>query len=86
MTRIYQLKNTVRKNLQKLSRFNKAHSSMLKKDSLSIPVNISHTWSMMAILSDRCNWLFHAQIERGTLFRLKDNALFPVFRDEQCAH
>jgi len=41
---------------------------------------------MMAIAADRCSRLFHAQIERGTLFRLKDNALFPVLRGEQCTH
>lgn len=41
---------------------------------------------MMAIPANRCSRLFHAQIERGTLFRLKDNALFPVLRGEQCTH
>lgn len=60
------------------------HSSVLKRDSLSISPHTSHTWSMMAIPADRCSRLFHAQIERGTLFRLKDNALFPVLRGEQC--
>lgn len=71
---------------KKIPGFSGDHSSVLKRDSLSISPHTSHTWSMMAIAADRCSRLFHAQIERGTLFRLKDNALFPVLRGEQCTH
>ena len=64
-----------------------SHSSVLKRDSMSISGHTSHTWSMMAIRADGCSQLFHARIERGTLFRLKDNALFPPLpRREQCTH
>lgn len=76
--------NTACKKLQKIPGFSGDHSSVLKRDSIS--PHTSYTCSMMAIAADRCSQLFHAQIERGTLFRLKDNALFPVLRGEQCTH
>lgn len=56
------------------------------KKGFAVDIAAYITWSMMAIAADRCSRLFHAQIERGTLFRLKDNALFPVLRGEQCTH
>lgn len=63
-----------------------SHSSVLKRDSMSISGHTSHTWSMIPIRADGCSQLFHARIERGTLFRLKDNALFPPPHHEQCTH